>query len=166
MLPSFMFNLMKNCGRTVNNIVPGVTHALVPEMPEQLLVLRTQWVQRVSGHDGFKLFLQVVRHLPLTSLPSLSLLAPTSGIPADVPALGKNHRVAVLVQENGDGHGRGFVWVGGRGELVCVDAAAAALLALLWHLPHVEDELALAQQRAVVYQQQVDVVQKTALCLS
>lgn len=55
--------------------------------------------------------------------------------------------------------------VGGRGELVRVDAAAA-LLALLGHLPHVEDELALAEQRAVVDQQQVDVVQKTTLGLS
>lgn len=137
-----------------------MSHALVSKVPEQLFVLGTEWVQGVGGHDGFKVLPQVVRHLPLASLPSLRPLAP--GIGARLPALGQHHGVAVLVQQDGDGHGRGFVRVRGRGELVGVDAAAA-LLALLRHFPHVEDELALAEQGAVVDQEQVDVVQETTL---
>lgn len=136
------------------------------EVPEQLFVLRTQWMQGVSSYDGFKLFLQVIGHLSLTSLPSLSFLAPGPDISDHVAALGQHHRVAVLVQQNGDGHGRSLVRVGGRGELVRVDAAAAAVFTLLWHFPHVQDELALSEQRAVVDQQQVDVVQKAAFGLS
>lgn len=143
---------------------PGVAHAFVPEVPQQLFVLWAERVQGVGGHDGRKLLLQVVGHLPLASLAPFHLLAP--GVTAhEVAALGQHHRVTVLVQQDGDGHGGGLVRVGGRGELVRVDAAAA-LLALLRHFPHVEDELALAQQGAVVDQQQVDVVQEAAFGLS
>lgn len=136
----------------------------MPEVPQQLFVLRTEWMQGVSRHDGRKLFLQMVGHLSLTSLPSISFLTASPDIPAHVAALGQHHRVAILVQQNGDGHGGGLVRVGGRGELVRVDATAA-VLALLRHFPHVEDELALAEQGAVVDQQQVDVIQKATLGL-
>lgn len=117
----------------------------MPEVPQQLFVLRAKWMQGVCSHDSRKLFLQVVWHLSLTSLPALRFLAASPDVPANGATLGQHHGVAVLVQQNGDGHGGGLVWVSGRGELVCVDAAAA-LLALLWHLPHVEDELALTEQ--------------------
>lgn len=143
-------------------VLPGVPHALLPEVPQQLLVFGTERVQRVCGHDGGELLLQVVGHLPLASLGALRLVA---GGPGRLAALGQHHRVAVLVQQDGHGHGGGLGRVGGRGELVGVDAAAA-LLVLLGHPPHVQHKLALAQQRAVVHQQQVDVVQGAALALA
>ena len=163
--------------------VPRVAHALVAEVPQQLLVLGAQRVQRVLGQDGLKLLPQVVGHLPLDPrlaprLPSVlsprvpqststsTSTTPTSTTTAPgVPALGQHHRVAVLVQGHGHGHGGGLVRVGGGGELVGVDAAAA-LLALLGDLPHVQHELALPQQRPVVHQQQVDVVLQPRLALA
>lgn len=121
-------------------------------------------MKRIGRHDRCKLLLQVVGHLSSASLAALRLLAASLSLAARGPTLGQHHGAAVLVQQNGDGHGGRPVRVGGRGELVGVDAAAA-LFALLGHLPHVEDKLALAQEGAVVDQQQVDVVQEAALGL-
>lgn len=103
-------------------------------------------MKRIGPHDSRKLFPQVVGHLSLASLAALRLLHASLRLPAHGPTLGQHHGAAVLVQRDGDGHGGRPVRVGGRGELVGVDAAAAAaaLFALLRHLPHVEDELALA----------------------
>lgn len=139
----------------------------MPEVPQQLFVLWAQRVKRIGCHDGGELLLQVVGHLSPASLAALRLLAASPCLPAHGPTLGQHHGAAVLVQQNGDGHGGRPVRVGGRGELVGIDAAAAAaLLALLGHLPHVEDELALAEEGAVVDQQQVDIVQQAALGLA
>lgn len=45
--------------------LPGVPHALLPEVPQQLLVLRAERVQRVGGHDGSELLPEVVGHLQI-----------------------------------------------------------------------------------------------------
>lgn len=70
----------------------------MPEVPQQLFVLRTERVQGVGSHDSRKLFLQVVWHLSLTSLPALRFLPPSSDVSTHVPTLGQHHGVAVLIQ--------------------------------------------------------------------
>lgn len=154
-----------NGGRWSIRRAPGVARALVPEVPQQLFVLWAQTMKRVGPHNSSKLLLQVVGHLSLPPLAAPRRLRASPRLPAHSVTLGQHHGVAVLIQQNGDGHGGRPVRVGGRGQLVGVDAAAA-LFALLWHLPHVEDELALAEEGAVVDQQQVDVVQEAALGLT
>lgn len=127
------------------------------KVPQQLFVLSAERMQWVGSQNGRKLSFQVVGHLSLPSLSTLRINIPSPGIMAQVATLGQHHRVAVLVQQNGNGHGGCLVRVCGRCEFVHIDAAAA-LLTLLRHFPHVEDKLTLAQQRAVVDKQQVDIV--------